>query len=158
MREAYELAVEQHPVQHYKDLIQQIEDERQAFLAAQEAARAEAEAAAAAAATPKKSKKAKEDTEMTDADGKKSKKRKADDEAAVSRNRPSLHSTMANRAFLHQTPQRSDSAKKPKIKLTSSASKATNGAAKTKEAAPKKVEKKEPKLSPEEQRKALEEV
>lgn len=78
MREAYELAVEQHPVQHYKDLIQKIEDERQAFLAAQEAARAEA------AATPKKSKKAKEDTEMTDADGKKSKKRKADDEAAVS--------------------------------------------------------------------------
>ncbi|KAG6041581.1 hypothetical protein E4U41_003477 [Claviceps citrina] len=108
LKAAFELAVEQHPVQYYKDILQSFQDE----LVAQEEARREA------AATPKKGKKNKskaaedEDTEMLDADAsaKKPKKRKADDEAA--------------------TPQRADSVKKPKIKLTlSSTPKSTNGAA-----------------------------
>ncbi|KAG5995672.1 hypothetical protein E4U43_002996, partial [Claviceps pusilla] len=155
LKAAYELAIEQHPVQYYKDILQSFQDE----LLAQEEARREA------AATPKKGKKNKsraveedEDTEMMDVDAsaKKSKKRKAEDEVA--------------------TPQRSDSVKKPKIKLTvSSTPKSTNGAAaaaastpksagasgakvtkvkskkakEAKEATEKKVEPAEAKLSPE---------
>ncbi|QUC18204.1 uncharacterized protein UV8b_02445 [Ustilaginoidea virens] len=108
LKAAYELAIEQHPVDYYKDILKTFQEE----LMAQE------EAARQAAATPKKGKKGKnkateeEDTEMVDVDAsaKKSKKRKAEDEVA--------------------TPQRTDSVKKPKIKLnTSSTPKATNGAA-----------------------------
>ncbi|KAG5923095.1 hypothetical protein E4U61_004377 [Claviceps capensis] len=149
LKAAFELAIEQHPVQYYKDILQSFQDE----LLAQEEARREA------AATPKKTKKSKskaveddEDSEMLDVDAsaKKTKKRKAEDGAA--------------------TPQRPDSVKKPKIKLTlSSTPKASNGAGaptpksagakvtkikpkkakETKEATEKKVEPAESKLSPE---------
>ncbi|GAB0135345.1 hypothetical protein EsDP_00003687 [Epichloe bromicola] len=152
LKAAFELAIKQHPVDYYKDILQSFQDE----LLAQEEARREA------AATPKKGKKNKskaadeDDTEMVDADAlaKKSKKRKAEDEVA--------------------TPQRPDSVKKPKIKLTTSSTpKTTNGAAasatpksaggsaakitkvkpkktkETKDAAEKKVEPAEAKLSPE---------
>ncbi|KAG5929909.1 hypothetical protein E4U42_003970 [Claviceps africana] len=155
LKAAFELAIEQHPIQYYKDILQSFQDE----LLAQEEARREA------AATPKKGKKNKskaidedEDADMMDVDAsaKKSKKRKAEDEVA--------------------TPQRSDSVKKPKIKLTlSSTPKSTNGAAaaaastpksagaagakvtkvkpkkakETKEVAEKKVDPAEAKLSPE---------
>ncbi|KAG6241351.1 hypothetical protein E4U25_006413 [Claviceps purpurea] len=149
LKAAFELAIEQHPVQYYKDILQSFQDE----LLAQEEARREA------AATPKKTKKSKskaveddEDSEMLDVDAsaKKTKKRKAEDGAA--------------------TPQRPDSVKKPKIKLTlSSTPKTSNGAAaptpksagakvtkikpkkakETKEATEKKVEPAESKLSPE---------
>lgn len=83
LKAAFELAIEQHPVQYYKDILQSFQDE----LLAQEEARREA------AATPKKTKKSKskavdddEDSEMLDVDAsaKKTKKRKAEDGAAVS--------------------------------------------------------------------------
>ncbi|KID77269.1 PWWP domain-containing protein, partial [Metarhizium brunneum ARSEF 3297] len=107
LKAAYELAIEHHPVEYYKDILKSFQEE----LIAQEEARKEA------AATPKKGKKGKskaaeeEDAEVVepDASAKKSKKRKAEDEVA--------------------TPQRSDSVKKPKIKLnTSSTPKTANGA------------------------------
>ncbi|PHH60327.1 hypothetical protein CDD81_1853 [Ophiocordyceps australis] len=110
LRAAFELAAEHHAVDHYKQILENFEQEQ----IAQEEAKKQA------AATPKKSKKAKtkateddDDVEMEDADAPpksaKSKKRKADET---------------------NTPQRSDSVKKPKIKLnTSSTPKAANGAA-----------------------------
>ncbi|KAF3360552.1 Mannan endo-1,4-beta-mannosidase F [Verticillium dahliae VDG1] len=156
---AFELAVEQNSLEFYKDLL----NEHAAELAAKEAA---AEDAAAAAASKKKKRASiaaveTEDVDMADAydeevedvevpaKSKSSKKRKAEEAA---------------------TPQRSDSAKKPKIKLTTSSTpKATNGTstpkaakesaakpAKTKskkDGAEKKAEKetpKEPELSAEE--------
>lgn len=85
LKEAYILAAEDNPVEHYKEILQRFEEE----LVAQEEARI------AAAATPKKSKKGKtkavdEDVEMADADDtpaekpKSSKKRKAEDDIGVS--------------------------------------------------------------------------
>lgn len=85
LKEAYILAAESNPVEHYKEILQRFEEE----LVAQEEARI------AAAATPKKSKKGKtkaadEDLEMADADDapvekpKSSKKRKAEDDIGVS--------------------------------------------------------------------------
>lgn len=84
LKAAFELAIEQHPVTYYKDILQSFQEE----LIAQEEARREA------AATPKKGKKGKnkaadeeeEDAEMVevDASAKKSKKRKAEEEVAVS--------------------------------------------------------------------------
>ncbi|CAH0001114.1 unnamed protein product [Clonostachys byssicola] len=111
LKAAFELAAEKHPIDYYKQILQQFEDDR----IAQE------EAAKAAAATPKKSKKSKpkasdvdEDVEMADVSESakaKTKKRKAEEDAA--------------------TPQRPDSVKKPKIKLnTSSTPKAANGTSK----------------------------
>ncbi|KAM0255416.1 hypothetical protein ACHAQJ_005784 [Trichoderma viride] len=149
LKAAFELAIEQNSIEHYKAILQSFQDE----LIAQEEARKEA------AATPKKSKKGKakasdedEDVDMEDVDeapkAKPKKRKAADEEAAV--------------------PQRSDSVKKPKIKLntSSSASKAANGtpvpkakeekAAKVTKAKPKKgADKKsdtpkEAKLTPEE--------
>ncbi|RFU79697.1 pwwp domain-containing [Trichoderma arundinaceum] len=148
LKAAFELAIEQNSVEHYKDILQSFQDE----LIAQEEARKEA------AATPKKGKKGKakasdddEDVDMEDveeAPKSKPKKRKATDEDTA-------------------VPQRSESVKKPKIKLnTSSTSKAANGtaapkakeekAAKAAKAKPKKgADKKsdapkEPKMTPEE--------
>lgn len=77
LKAAFELAAEQHPLEHYKDILHKFEED----LLAQE------EAKKAAAATPKKSKKGKakdadEDVEMADADESstaKAKKRKAED-------------------------------------------------------------------------------
>ncbi|KAL7824220.1 hypothetical protein V8C26DRAFT_385315 [Trichoderma gracile] len=143
---AFELAAEQNPIEHYKEILQSFQEE----LIAQEEAKKEA------AATPKKSKKGKakasddEDVDMDDVDEApkpKTKKRKAAEEDAA-------------------VPQRSDSVKKPKIKLnTSSSSKAANGTAapkakedkaakvakaKPKKASDKKDAPKEAKLTPEE--------
>ncbi|KAJ6783864.1 hypothetical protein PWT90_05492 [Aphanocladium album] len=151
LRSAFELAVEQHPVEHYKEVLAKFEEE---LIAQQEAieaaAAAKREAAAAkreAAATPKKSKKSKgddDDVDMADGDSAKpkSKKRKAEDDTS--------------------TPQRSDSVKKPKIKLnTSSTPKANGTPSKTAESASKsKSDKKakdakkpnEPEMTPEEKR------
>jgi hypothetical protein len=78
LKAAFELASEQHPLDHYKDILHKFEEE----LIAQEEARK------AAAATPKKSKKARakdtddDDVDMADADDSakpKAKKRKAED-------------------------------------------------------------------------------
>ncbi|KAL2134752.1 hypothetical protein VTI74DRAFT_10908 [Chaetomium olivicolor] len=156
LQEAHKLAAAQHPLSYYKEVLQNFQEE----LIEQSKAKA-----AKAAATPK-GKKAKavseedEDVDMEDVPevdqtpaNKKAKKRKAEDSA--------------------ETPQRSDSVKKPKIKLTTSATpKATNGAAATpksakatetkgakskkKDADEKKAEKEvatpqEPELSPKDQ-------
>ena len=113
--------------------------------------------------------------EETPAKDKKAKKRKAEESAEVSRAaRASITHHDANQSL--QTPQRSDSVKKPKIKLTTSATpKVANGATSTpkstkaadsksaksknkkKDADEAKVEKeasapKEPELSPEDRR------
>ncbi|KAK4237851.1 hypothetical protein C8A03DRAFT_34150 [Achaetomium macrosporum] len=112
---AHQLAAENHPLSYYKELLQNYQEE----LIEQEKAKA------AKAATPKgkKTKAASDededvdmadapDVEETPAKDKKAKKRKADESA--------------------ETPQRSDSVKKPKIKLTTSATpKAANGATST---------------------------
>ncbi|KAI8683975.1 PWWP domain-containing protein [Fusarium keratoplasticum] len=113
LREAFELASQNNPIDYYKDVLKQFQEE----LIAQEEAKKEA------AATPKKSKKGKakapaDDLEMDDVDDDvpekpKSKKRKAEDDAS--------------------TPQRSDSVKKPKIKLNTSTPKAANGTPKGKD-------------------------
>jgi len=145
LKAAFELAAEQYPLEHFKDILKKFEEE----------VTAHEEAVKAAAATPKKSKKGKakettdEDVEMEDAGESskaKTKKRKAEDDSS--------------------TPQRSDSVKKPKIKLnTSSTPKAAaNGTAapakeptavkvsksKPKKSGEKKPEAKEAKLTPEE--------
>ncbi|KAL8387656.1 hypothetical protein RB595_009759 [Gaeumannomyces hyphopodioides] len=120
LQAAHELAGEGHDLQYFKDLLIKhqediLNEEKQAQ--EQQAARAEAKAAAAARKA-KKTAKEDEDVEMADADEddmgtpakekKHSKKRKAEDDAA--------------------TPQRSDSVKKPKIKLTTNSTpKAANG-------------------------------
>ncbi|KAJ4320843.1 hypothetical protein N0V84_005664 [Fusarium piperis] len=113
LREAFELASQDNPIDYYQDVLKQFQEE----LIAQEEAKKEA------AATPKKSKKGKakapaDDLEMDDVDDDvpekpKSKKRKAEDDAS--------------------TPQRSDSVKKPKIKLNTSTPKAANGTPKSKD-------------------------
>ncbi|KAM6531160.1 hypothetical protein FSOLCH5_000645 [Fusarium solani] len=85
LREAFELASQNNPIDYYKDVLKQFQEE----LIAQEEAKKEA------AATPKKSKKGKakaapaDDLEMDDVDDDipekpKSKKRKAEDDASVS--------------------------------------------------------------------------
>ncbi|KLU84182.1 hypothetical protein MAPG_03227 [Magnaporthiopsis poae ATCC 64411] len=121
LQAAHELAGEGHDLQHFKDLLIKhqediLNEEKQAQ--EQQAAKAEAKAAAAAKKAKKAAKEAEEDVEMADADEddigtpakekKPSKKRKAEDDAA--------------------TPHRSDSVKKPKIKLTTNSTpKAANG-------------------------------
>ncbi|KAH6854475.1 hypothetical protein B0I37DRAFT_31641 [Chaetomium sp. MPI-CAGE-AT-0009] len=111
LQAAHHLAAESHPLSYYKEVLQNYQEE----LIEQEKAKA------AKAATPKgkKSKAVSEDDDDVDmedapeadetpAKDKKAKKRKAEDSA--------------------ETPRRSDSVKKPKIKLTTSATpKATNG-------------------------------
>ncbi|KAK0730678.1 hypothetical protein B0H67DRAFT_639153 [Lasiosphaeris hirsuta] len=116
LQAAHELASQSHPLSFYKDLLHQYQED----LIEQEKAKA------AKAATPSKSKKTKapvgedDDIDMPDADEvdedttpvkeKKPKKRKAEDTA--------------------ETPQRSESVKKPKIKLTvNSTPKTANGTA-----------------------------
>ncbi|KAJ2905058.1 PWWP domain-containing protein [Zalerion maritima] len=109
LQEAYTLASEQNPLDHYKELLVRFEQEKE-----------EQAAAKAATAAAKKTKKTKaaadlgdEDMSMPDVtedEGKaRSRKRKAEDDG--------------------QAPQRSESVKKPKIKLTSTP-KTTNGAPK----------------------------
>lgn len=146
LKEAFELAAENNPIEHYKDILKSFQEE----LIAQEEARREA------AATPKKAKKGKakavdEDVEMDDFEVEvdveekpKSKKRKAEEDVG--------------------TPQRSESVKKPKIKLNTSTPKAngtpktkdesvTKSKSKTKKSGDKKADApKESKLTPEERR------
>lgn len=82
LKAAFELAAEQHPIEHYKGVLKKFEED---MLAKQQAAQA-------AAATPKKSKKAKatdgdDDVDMADAGSSaksKNKKRKAEDDTSVS--------------------------------------------------------------------------
>jgi hypothetical protein len=134
LKAAFELAAEKHDLDHYKEILNAHKQRLEEDAAIQ----------AAAVATPKKSKKKgkgddeDEDVDMADADlsvKSKSKKRKADNE----------------------TPQRSDSVKKPKIKLNTSTNtpKANNGEApkdgSSKKAKQKKAEKKDsPQDTPEE--------
>lgn len=120
---AHQLAEENHDLDYYKGVLNQFQEE---LLERQKAA----EAKAAAAATPKKKKgkaSADEDVEMEDADGeasaKKDKKRKNPEDS--------------------ETPQRADSVKKPKIKLThNSTPKANGGASKAAKAGDAKSSKK----------------
>jgi hypothetical protein len=126
---AFQLAAEGHPLEHYKDILLKFQEEKQ-------------EQEAALAQTPaKKNKKAgaspagdeDEDVEMPDADAepavkeKKPKKRKAEDNAEVNTSRWKL-TVCLELTQTCQTPQRTDSVKKPKIKLnTSSTPKTANG-------------------------------
>ncbi|KAL8413981.1 hypothetical protein RB594_005279 [Gaeumannomyces avenae] len=119
LQAAHELAGEGHDLQYFKDLlIKHQEDVLNEEKQAQEQLAAKEAKAAAAAKKAKKAAKEDEDVEMADVDEddmgtpakekKTSKKRKAEDDAA--------------------TPQRSDSVKKPKIKLTTNSTpKAANG-------------------------------
>ena len=165
LKSAFELAAEGNSVDHYKNMLREFQED---LLKRQQAE-------AAAAATPKKSKKAKaaddDDVEMADVGESakaKSKKRKADEETSVSLIMPNSFNLCFHLTKLSfQTPQRSDSVKKPKIKLnTSSTPKAANGTSTTKKedsaAKPAKVKKqkakdaekekepKEPKMTAEE--------
>lgn len=113
---AHEIAAEGHDLEYYKDLLQQFQEE---LIEKQKAA----EAKAAAAATPKKSKKqAKspadvEDVEMED----------VDDEPSTAKAKKSEKKRKNTEDS--ETPQRSESVKKPKIKLTNNATpKTANGA------------------------------
>lgn len=108
---AHQLAQEHHDLEYYKGVLQQFQEE---LIEKQKAA----EAKAAAASTPKASKKkakaaADEDMEMEDVDdevsAKKDKKRKNPEDS--------------------ETPRRSESVKKPKIKLTHNSTPKSNGAA-----------------------------
>lgn len=113
LQEAHRIAAESNPLDYYKDLLRQFQEELELEEERQR------EAAAKRLATPKKAaKKSKsEDVDMMDVpedddepvSQKKSvsKKRKAEDDA--------------------RTPQRSDSVKKPKIKITSSGTPKSNG-------------------------------
>ncbi|CAK7215280.1 hypothetical protein SCUCBS95973_002428 [Sporothrix curviconia] len=115
LQQAHHLAAENNSLDYYKDLLRQFQEEKEE---AEEAKRQAAEAKRLAQATPKKVKKAAkdEDVDMMDVpedddeaavSTKKSKKRKAEDDV--------------------RTPQRSDSVKKPKIKITSSGTPKSNG-------------------------------
>lgn len=113
---AHQIAAEGHDLDYYKDLLQQFQEE---LIEKQKAA----EAKAAAAATPKKSKKqAKssadvEDVEMED----------VDDEPSTTKTKKSEKKRKNTEDS--ETPQRSESVKKPKIKLTNNATpKSANGA------------------------------
>lgn len=111
LQAAHELAAENYDLDYYKGVLQQFQEE---LIEKQKAA----EAKAAAASTPKGSKKkakaiADDDIEMEDVDDepsrKKDKKRKNPEGS--------------------ETPQRADSVKKPKIKLTNNSTPKSNGAA-----------------------------
>lgn len=113
---AHQIAAEGHDLDYYKDLLQQFQEE---LIEKQKAA----EAKAAAAATPKKGKKqAKssadvEDVEMED----------VDDEPSTAKAKKSEKKRKNTEDS--ETPQRSESVKKPKIKLTNNATpKTANGA------------------------------
>ncbi|KAH7035286.1 uncharacterized protein B0I36DRAFT_382029 [Microdochium trichocladiopsis] len=161
LQKAHELAAENNDLQYYRDLLQKFEEEREQALQEREE-RARAKAAAAAekkakasaktAKTPRKSKSGvDEDGDMDMADI-------GDDDEAV----PKSKTKKRKAEDASETPQRSDSVKKPKIKLTSSSTPKANGVASPKDASsktlkvkakPKKVETpKEPELSPEEKK------
>lgn len=178
LESAYRLASEEHPLEFYKEILRKHQEEalleQQMRIEAEQKAREakEAKEAAKAQATPakKSKKKAKandeEDVEMADADAEegselatKSKKRKADDTAEVG-------SPISGTAFtagtdVLQTPQRTESVKKPKIKLTTSSTpKTANGTASATKAKeePKSAKAKSKKSSKETADKAEKEV
>lgn len=175
LQAAHTLAAENRDLDYFKDVLREFEENRRAAAEAKEASKAKA--------TAKKGKKAKdvvvdeeeveEDIEMADVDLEKeekpkpSKKRKAvteDDETAVS------YMSIPRCKFSdnNQTPKRTDSVKKPKLKLISTPK--ANGAetpksakekkekakAKAKKAAAEPVVPKEAEPSPEEKRKIKE--
>lgn len=117
---AHELAEQHHDLDYYKGVLQQFQEE---LIEKQQAAEAKAAAAAAAKTSKKKSKAAAvdDDLEMEDVDDevpptstKKDKKRKNPEDT--------------------ETPQRSESVKKPKIKLTNNHTPKSNGATPSKAA------------------------
>lgn len=117
---AHQLAEESHDLDYYKGVLQQFQEE---LIEKQKAAETKAAAAAAARASKKKTKApaVDEDVEMEDVDdevaptsAKKDKKRKNPEGA--------------------ETPQRSESVKKPKIKLTHNSTPKSNGATPSKAA------------------------
>ncbi|KAM0280725.1 hypothetical protein ACHAQH_003895 [Verticillium albo-atrum] len=157
---AFHLAVEQNSLEFYKDLL----NEHAADLAAKEAA---AEEAAAAVASKKKKRVSVAAVETEDVDMADAYDEEVEDVEVPAKSKPSKKRKAEEAA----TPQRSESAKKPKIKLTTSSTpKTTNGTAtpksvkesaakpakntkSKKEGAEKKAEKdtpKEPELSVEE--------
>ncbi|KAK2030848.1 hypothetical protein LX32DRAFT_299645 [Colletotrichum zoysiae] len=115
LRDAFELAIEQHPLDHYKDELQKYQDElaqKQAAKDAREAAKKNKKKAPAVIED--------EDVDMADA---------ADEEVAESKEKAKTKKRKADEEAV-STPARNDSAKKPKIKLnTSSTPKTTNGTA-----------------------------
>lgn len=116
---AHELAQQQHDLDYYKEVLQQFQEE---MIERQKAAEAKAAAAAAAKASKKKAKApaVDDDLEMEDFDDElpptttKKDKRKNPDDA--------------------ETPQRAESVKKPKIKLTNNHTPKSNGATPSKAA------------------------
>ncbi|KAK2610936.1 hypothetical protein N8I77_004322 [Diaporthe amygdali] len=113
---AHQIAAEGHDLDYYKDLLQQFQEE---LIEKQKAA----EAKAAAAATPKKSKKqAKSSNEVEDVE-----MEDVDDEPSTAKAKKS--DKKRKNTEDSETPQRSESVKKPKIKLTNNATpKTANGA------------------------------
>ncbi|KAI3397615.1 hypothetical protein diail_10588 [Diaporthe ilicicola] len=113
---AHQIAAEGHDLDYYKDLLQQFQEE---LIEKQKAA----EAKAAAGSTPKKSKKqAKSSTDVEDVE-----MEDVDDEPSTAKAKKS--DKKRKNTEDSETPQRSESVKKPKIKLTNNATpKAANGA------------------------------
>ncbi|GKT55036.1 PWWP domain-containing protein [Colletotrichum tofieldiae] len=115
LRDAFELAIEQHPLDYYKDELQKYQDElaqKQAAKDAREAAKKNKKKAPAVIED--------EDVDMADA---------ADEEVAEPTEKVKTKKRKADEEVV-STPARTDSAKKPKIKLnTSSTPKTTNGTA-----------------------------
>jgi hypothetical protein len=158
---ARQLAAEQHDLEYFRDILMQFMEAKEAERLSKEAAKAEKKAKKAAA-SKKEKKSAKtvtgedgeEDVEMADAvdepesddaevepEAVKPKKRKAEDASTLTRFKMLLTSL--------QTPQRTESVKKPRqtLKLTTTP-KTTNGTAtpkSTKEAAPKSAKSTKPK-------------
>lgn len=142
LKAAFEIAAKQEPLSAHKDRLdeamQAIEAEKAELEQMQQEQGEELEHKSA-------KKKAKRAPDSDDADAEeapksaKSKKRKADEDASV---RTRIITRCPDLTFL-QTPQRSDSVKKPKIKLNTSTPKTANGAAKGKdESTTKKLNKK----------------
>ncbi|KAK3372517.1 PWWP domain-containing protein [Podospora didyma] len=125
LQAAHELASENHPLQYYKDLLQQFQDEQLAQEEAKEKARADKAAKAAAQSKAKKGKAAvddDEDVDMADAAD--------DDNTPVKVKKTANGKRNASQMDEAETPR--TETKKPKIKLTTSLTpKAPNGAAST---------------------------
>jgi len=151
---AYELAAENHPLDYYKEVLQQYQDD----LMEQEKAKEAKAAAKAAKATPK----GKKSKATVDEDGDVDMEDVADEEAPAKE--PKQKKRKAEESA--EPPQRSESVKKPKIKLTVNSTPKANGTptpAKTTKAAEPKAQKskttkkvveedKDANLSPEEKR------
>lgn len=153
---AHQLAAEQNSIDDYKRVLTEFQE---AKLAEQEAKAARARAKKEKATKKSEPKIEDDDVDMPDASAQESegsekkkatKKRKAEEENAVSI--PSAKALLRKNCTdpEQQPPQRSDSVKKPKIKLTSSSTPkaATNGASEPKESAAKPPKAKSSKSKP----------